>query len=279
MIHEVIHIQPMPVMELLFEINTKYKACLFSHMYLVLPEVLQLIEWSRKKAEQVHSTQKGYATDLIAVTQQAIFFLPKFESQILDDHLYLIVPLLLRTAKKNGVSDEFVPMNLRAIKTLNEMKRCSTFREHLAQVVHQLIRLLDMQDVDLNLIEEIIRTFCEIAVKLNNDFAPYISLIQKAIRRNKLQDKCEAFECAIKVVTKNDPIEQFQENLDKMESDILRAQSTEHFDNVMGGRDRENRIEHERQPRLLLQAFDTSKCHIQDDWTRWLIKTSHQLLK
>ena len=43
MIHEVIHIQPMPVMELLFEINTKYKACLFSHMYLVLPEVLQLI--------------------------------------------------------------------------------------------------------------------------------------------------------------------------------------------------------------------------------------------
>ena len=51
MIHEVIHIQPMPVMELLFEINTKYKASLFSRMYLVLPEVLQLIEWSRKKAE------------------------------------------------------------------------------------------------------------------------------------------------------------------------------------------------------------------------------------
>ena len=70
--------------------------------------------------------------------------MPKFEVQILDDHLYLIVPLLLRTAKKNQMSDEFVSMNIMAVKMLNEMKRCSTFREHLAQVVHQLLRLLDM---------------------------------------------------------------------------------------------------------------------------------------
>lgn len=220
MIHEVIHIQPMPVMELLFEINTKYKASLFSHMYLVLPEVLHLIENSRMKAEQVYNTQKAFALDNIQVTQQAIFFLPKFESQILDDHLYLIVPLLLRTAKKNGMSDDFVPMNIMAIKTLNEMKRCSTFREHLAQVVHQLLRLLDMQDPDQNLVEEIIRSFCEIAVQLSSDFAPYISLIQKAIRRNKLQDKCAGFESAIKVVTKNDPIEQFQVNLERIEGEM-----------------------------------------------------------
>ena len=44
-------------MELLKEINTKYKASLFSHMYLVLPEVLHLIEQSRKKAESVYGTQ------------------------------------------------------------------------------------------------------------------------------------------------------------------------------------------------------------------------------
>ena len=122
----------MPVMELLFEINTKYKASLFSHMYLVLPEVLHLIENSRKRAELMYSQQKTFANDFIQVTKQAIFFLPKFESQILDDHLYLIVPLLLRTAKKNGMSDDCLSMNIMAIKTLNEMKRCSTFREHLA---------------------------------------------------------------------------------------------------------------------------------------------------
>ena len=205
--------------------------------------------------------------------------MPKFESQILDDHLYLIVPLLLRTAKKNGMSDDFVPMNIMAIKTLNEMKRCSTFREHLAQVVHQLLRLLDMQDPDQNLVEEIIRSFCEIAVQLSSDFAPYISLIQKAIRRNKLQDKCAGFESAIKVVTKNDPIEQFQVNLERIEGEMNIAQSQDHFDNIMGARDRENRVDHERNTDELLREFDTSKCHISDDWTRWLIKTSHQLLK
>ena len=51
MIHDVIHFQPIDVLELLNSINTKYKASLFSHMYLILPEVLHLIEWSRKKAE------------------------------------------------------------------------------------------------------------------------------------------------------------------------------------------------------------------------------------
>ena len=65
MIHEVIHIQPLPVMELLFEINTKYKASLFSHMYLVLPEVLHLIEVSRKKAEHSYNIQKMHPNEFI----------------------------------------------------------------------------------------------------------------------------------------------------------------------------------------------------------------------
>ena len=56
-------------MELLFEINQRYKASLFSHMYLVLPEVLHLIEWSRRKAEQVYNTQKNLALEHITVTQ------------------------------------------------------------------------------------------------------------------------------------------------------------------------------------------------------------------
>ena len=136
-----------------------------------------------------------------------------------------------------------------------------------------------MQDPDQNMVEEIIRSFCEIAVQLSSDFAPYISLIQKAIRRNKLQDKCIAFESAIKVVTKNDPIEQFQVNLERIESEMNFAQQDSHFDNMLGGRERDNRVEHERNTNELLAEFATDKCHISDDWTSWLVKTSHQLLK
>jgi hypothetical protein len=55
-----------------------------------------------------------------------------FDVNILDDHLYLIVPLLLRTAQKGRMSAEFASMNIFAIKTLNDMVNCFTFREHIA---------------------------------------------------------------------------------------------------------------------------------------------------
>lgn len=102
------------------------------------------------------------------------------------------------------------------------------------------------------MVEEIIRSFCEIAKQLSSDFAPYIALIQKAIRRNKLQDKCAAFESVIKVVTKNDPIEQFQVNLERIEGELNLAQQDAHFDNVLGHRDKENRVEHARNTNELL---------------------------
>ena len=86
------------------------------------------------------------------------------------------------------------------------MIKCPSFREHLAQVVHQLLRLLDIHNTEMGLVDEIMMSFCEIALKLNSDFAPYTALIYKAIRRNKLQDKFANFESSIKQITKNDPI-------------------------------------------------------------------------
>ena len=110
-----------------------------------------------------------------------------FDYQILDDHLYLIVPLLLRTASRKFHHSEIAVLCKVAIKTLNEMVNCSTFREHTAQVVHQLLRILESQkELDSDPIDEIMGAFCKIAVKLTSDFAPYIGLIQKAIKRNKL---------------------------------------------------------------------------------------------
>ena len=91
-------------MKLLVEINTRYKASLFSHMYLVLPEILQLIEQSRKRAEEIFISQHNASVELVRVTKEAIYYLPMFDVHILDDHLYLIVPLLLRTAQKGRMS-------------------------------------------------------------------------------------------------------------------------------------------------------------------------------
>jgi len=191
MLHIVIHLQPNLVIKLLAEINKRYKAKLFSHMYLMLPQVLSLIEHSRKIAEQNHlsynqdiSMQK--TRDLIQITREAVYHLPMFDYQILDDHLYLIVPLLLRTASHVRITPEFQDLNKVAIKTLNSVVNCSTFREHTAQVVHQLLRLLDNLENESSIVDDIINSFCNIAIRLTSDFAPYTSLIQKAIRRNRL---------------------------------------------------------------------------------------------
>jgi len=50
------------------------------------------------------------------------------------------------------------------------------------------LRILEAQkEFDQDLIDEIIRTFIDINKKLKSDFVPYVSLIQKAFKRNRLQ--------------------------------------------------------------------------------------------
>jgi hypothetical protein len=73
---------------------------------------------------------------MIRTAKEAVLYLPTFDYQILDDHLYLIVPLLLRTSSRKFIHSEVGALNKVSVKTLNEMVNCSTFREHTAQVVH-----------------------------------------------------------------------------------------------------------------------------------------------
>jgi hypothetical protein len=80
-------------------------------MYLVLPEVLSLIELARRKTESTIADEMhiGKISEksklLVELTKNAIQTLPNFETLILDDHLYLIIPLLLRTASSGPISD------------------------------------------------------------------------------------------------------------------------------------------------------------------------------
>jgi hypothetical protein len=58
--------------------------------------------------------------------------LPSFERSILDDHLYLIIPLLLRTASSGRQISPVTTMHKIAIEKINEMVVCPTFREFAA---------------------------------------------------------------------------------------------------------------------------------------------------
>jgi hypothetical protein len=107
-------------------------------MYLILPEVLSLIEQSRKNAEYLMDQNVAKSNELFDLTQEAMKKLPSFERSILDDHLYLIIPLLLRTASSGRQITPGHGPNIQrvAIEKINEMVVCPTFREFGAQVIH-----------------------------------------------------------------------------------------------------------------------------------------------
>jgi hypothetical protein len=195
------------------------------------------------------------------------------------------VPLLLRTIQAGDANYVIIEFNKIVIVTINKLVYCPTFREHTAQVVHQLLRVLALpsSERETTLIGAIIHSFITIAEELTSDFAPYISLIQKALRRNRLEDLSKAFEVEVLSITKMDAIEQFKYNLMRPPTSQMNQQVGEStFGNNALVREREtNKISLEQHKRhivdteVLLKEFDVSKCHVPDDWQDWLKKTSH----
>lgn len=68
---------------------------------------------------------------MIDVSIKATQTLREFHIKILNDFLYIIVPLLLRIASnvQNKNEEEH---NIEIIKTIEILKNCSNFREHVA---------------------------------------------------------------------------------------------------------------------------------------------------
>jgi hypothetical protein len=128
--------------------NNCPKNIVSQYAYLILPDVLSLIESAN-----------------LAVKEYAMLTLAEFDLQILDDHLYLIVPLLLRTIKIGETNPMVIEFNKIVIVTVNKLVLCPTFREHTAQVVHQLLRVLALPSVEREtaLLGAIIHSFIVIA--------------------------------------------------------------------------------------------------------------------
>ena len=57
--------------------------------------------------------------------------LREFHSSILNDHLYILLPLLLRIC-----SDVDLKLNIEVLQTIDTLKECQSFREHMGQIIH-----------------------------------------------------------------------------------------------------------------------------------------------
>ena len=89
---------------------------LTTDMFLLLPKVLTLIEFKR-----AHDIQ---------VSIKAVNTIGEFHISILNNYLYIIIPMLLRICS-NGVSNDEIKLNIEVLKTIDTLKNCQTFREHM----------------------------------------------------------------------------------------------------------------------------------------------------
>jgi serine/threonine-protein kinase mTOR len=192
-INEVIVTQSIQVLELIKLLNINCKEMLTTDMFLLLPKVLQLVEYKR-----AHDVQ---------VAIKAVNTIGDFQISILSNYLYIIIPMLLRICS-NGVSPDEIKLNIEVLKTIDTLKNCQTFREHMGQIIHSLLQVMETHISQIPYVTQILELITNIAEKLTIDFAPYIPLIQKAIRRNKLT--FERFDVQVEIITKINPINLFQ---------------------------------------------------------------------
>jgi len=103
-INEVIVTQSIQVLELIKLLNINCKEMLTTDMFLLLPKVLQLVEYKR-----AHDVQ---------VAIKAVNTIGDFHISILSNYLYIIIPMLLRICS-NGVSAEEIKLNIEVLKTID----------------------------------------------------------------------------------------------------------------------------------------------------------------
>lgn len=282
-VHEVLFTQSLQVLELIKLLNVNCRENLVTDMYLLLPKVLQLIECKRVQD--------------IGVSVKAVNTVGEFHLSILDNHLYIIIPMLLRLCANGGVTGEELKLSVEVLRTIDTLKQCSSFREHMGQIIHSLLQLMETHLGQAQFVQAILELLSSMAERLTLDFAPYIPLVQKAIRRNKLA--YERFDFQVEAIAKINPIQLFQQNMelalieDQKEALAIATshQSAAHntTSQALTGHGsqapRRSMMEIQEMRKKyvnfeqLLKEFDTTKCAIEADWIEWLKKTSHQLLK
>lgn len=77
----------------------------------------------------------------------------------------------------NGVSADEIKLNIEVLKTIDTLKQCQSFKEHMGQIMHQLLQIMETHINQSLYVQGILDLISNIAEKLTLDFAPYIPLV------------------------------------------------------------------------------------------------------
>ena len=189
------------LLDLLKLIGHHASSKLKEEMYLLVPKLLNIIETNKL-------SQTGN------LTSQCLKTIAEVKPELLDDYLYLLIPSILGVCA-SGQTALGLELKICALGIFYTLVNCENFKEHMAQILHSLLGVMETTPA-LEYVRAIVTVFKEMAVNAGVDFAPYLPLIQKAMRRIKVAD--EEYDELVERILCQNQIEFFIESLERVEN-------------------------------------------------------------
>lgn len=181
----------------------------------------------------------------------------------LNDHLYLILPTLVRIFKPSVLD---MPLDIKrgALQSLRRLLPRMRLADQAGIVVHALTRVLDVEDVELRL--DVLNVLISLEVSLGREYALFLPVVKRAVSKCGVKDP--AFDDMVKRVESGNPL-----LFDDLESEsLLIASATEHRKPVLQKHLSVNQL-------AVRRAWESSQRSTKEDWLEWMRKLALDLLK
>ncbi|KAJ7759255.1 phosphatidylinositol 3-kinase [Mycena metata] len=105
-------------------------------------------------------------------TQIKIFDALQAFGSILEEYLYLIIPVIVKAYER---VEGTTPLRKRAIQTIDGLTKHVNFSDHASRIIHPLVRVLNGANNELRVAA--LDTMCSLVVQLGSDFAVFVPMI------------------------------------------------------------------------------------------------------
>ncbi|KAJ7247605.1 atypical/PIKK/FRAP protein kinase [Mycena haematopus] len=198
-----------------------------------------------------------------AQTQMKIFDALQAFGSILEEYLYLIIPVIVRTYER---VDGTTMLRKRAIQTIDVLTKHVNFSDHASRIIHPLVRVLNGANNELRV--AVLDTLCSLVVQLGSDFAVFVPMINQCLVRTKMSHP--RYESLItkllhgeRLSQENNVLESILNESSKMPEFSAPAEATKLIVNQMH----------------LRQAWEVSHVVTSADWTEWMRRLRLEFMK
>lgn len=178
----------------------------------------------------------------------------------LEEYSYMIVPTIINLAEYSSG-----PVRKMAIITLGRLCESIKMDNMSSRIIHTCMRILDTNHLELNRL--VMNLLSLLLLQMRNDFSVYISIINRTITRNNIQNKM--YDELVKKILNNEALPL---------TIVLEVE----FD----ASDKKNNKDTTEEPKKLVinqsvlkNTWDCSQQTTKEDWQEWIKRFSLQLLK